>query len=89
MSRSPQNPAVSTGCHIATGPRIGFLDGASGEDPLLLDQNRAGLVVTLLVCPNPRGDVVDRINDVLRTVIADHALRALGGIAADRQRRVD
>ncbi len=89
MAGSAEDAAVSAGCHIAAGPGIGFLDGASGEDALFLDQDRAGLVAALLVRPNPRCDVVDRIDDVFRPVVADHAVRPLGGIAADRQGRVD
>ena len=55
---------MTAGGHIAAGPGIGLLDGASGEDPLLLDQNRAGLIAALIVLPDPRGDVVDRIDNV-------------------------
>src|SRR5437868_5031781 len=80
---------MPAGRHIAARPRVGLLDGARGKDPLLLDQNRAGLVVALLVLPNPRGDVFDRVDDVLRPVIADHAVRPLSGIAANRHGRVD
>ena len=48
MSGCAQNPAVSTGCDIAPRPRIGFLDGAGGEDALLLDQNRTGVIAALI-----------------------------------------
>src|SRR5271166_740508 len=89
MAGGTQDPAVSAGCHIAARSRIGLLDGGGGEDALFLDQDRAGLVATLFVRPNMRGDVVDRVDDVLWTVAADHAVRALGGIAADRQGRID
>jgi hypothetical protein len=80
---------VSAGCHITAGPGIGFLDGAGGEDTLLLNEHPAGMVAALFVLPDPRGDEVDGIDDILRPVIADDALRPLGGIAADWQSRVD
>ena len=89
MAGRTQDAAVSAGCHIASGPSIGFLHGAGGEDALFLDQDRAGLVAALFVRPNMRGDVVDRVDDVLWTIIADHAVRPLGGIAANRHGRVD
>src|SRR5215472_8943150 len=89
ISRGAQDPAVSTGCHITTGPRIGLLYSAGGEDPLFLDKDSAGFVAALFVRPDSRSDVVNRIDDVFRPVIADHAVRPLGGVAANRQRCVD
>jgi hypothetical protein len=89
MARGTQDAAMSSGCHIAARPRIGFLNSASGKDPLFLNQDCAGLVAALLVCPNPRGDVVERVDNVLRPVIADHTVRPLGGITADGHGSVD
>ena len=89
MAGGAQNAAVSAGRHIAARPRIGLLDGAGGKDALLLDEDGADTVAALVVRPHPRGDVVDAIDDVLRSVVADHALRPLGGVAADRHGRVD
>jgi branched-chain amino acid transport system substrate-binding protein len=89
MAGGAEDPAMSARRDIPARPRIGLLDDAGGKDPLLLDQNRAGPVAALFVLPNPRGDVVDRIDNILRAVIADHAVRPLGGIAADRHGRVD
>src|SRR5437660_1266662 len=83
MAGSAENPAMPAGRHIAARPRIGLLGRSGGEDPLLLNQNRAGVVAALFVLPNPRGDVFDGIHNVLRPVIADHAVRPLGSIAAD------
>jgi hypothetical protein len=67
MAGCTKDPAVSAGRQIAPRPRIGFLDSTSREDALLLDENCAGMVATLFVGPDPRGDAVDRINDVLRS----------------------
>ena len=89
MAGCAKDTAMSAGRHIAAGPGVGLLHGAGGENPLLLDQNRTGLVAALLVLPDPRGDILNRIDNVLRPVIADHAVRPLGGIAADRHGRVD
>jgi hypothetical protein len=44
MTSRTQDPAVSAGRHIAPRPCIGFLDGAGGEDALLLDHNRTGKI---------------------------------------------
>jgi hypothetical protein len=35
MAGRTQDPVVLAGCHIAAQTRIGLLDGAGGEDPLL------------------------------------------------------
>jgi hypothetical protein len=37
MAGCAEDPAVTAGGHIAAGAGIGLLDGAGGEDPLLLD----------------------------------------------------
>src|SRR6516162_3470608 len=84
-----EDPTVAARRHIAARPCIGFLDGTGGKDPLLLEQNRTSLVAALLVGPDPRGDVVDRVDDVLWPIIADQAMRSLRGVAANRYRRVD
>src|SRR5262249_36312088 len=87
MAGCAEDPAMSTGCHIPSWPRIGLLDGTGGKDLLLLYQDCACLVAASFVRPDPRGDVVDRIDNVLRPVIADHPVRPLGGVATDRQGR--
>jgi hypothetical protein len=43
----------------------------------------------VLIGPDPGGDVVDRLDDVLRPVVADQTVRPLRGVAANRHRRVD
>ena len=53
MAGCTEDAAVTAGRHIAARPRIGLLDGAGGEDALLLDQHRAGLVAALFVLPRP------------------------------------
>ena len=89
MTGRTQNATVSARRHITSRPGISLLHRAGGEDPLLLDQHRAGLIAPLFVGPDTRGDVVDRVDDVLWPVVADHAVHSLGGVAADRHGRVD
>ena len=48
MTGRTQDTAVSSRRHIAARSGIGLLHRAGGEDTLLLDQNRAGLVASLL-----------------------------------------
>src|ERR1700761_9013963 len=82
-----EDPSVPARSHITARPRVCLLDITRRKDSLLLDQYRAGLVAALFVLPNPRRDVFDGIDDVLRSVIADHPMRPLGGIAANWQCR--
>src|SRR5215468_3296501 len=80
---------MSTGCYIAAGPSVGFLDGTGGKDALLLNENRASSISAVLVLPDARGDIFDGVDDILRPVGTDQAVWPLCGIATDRQRRVD
>ena len=57
MAGCAQYSAVPTGCNVPTRPRVGLLDRVSSEDPLLLDENRAGLITALFVGPHSRSDV--------------------------------
>src|SRR5215813_3116553 len=84
-----QDAAVPAGRDVSAGPGIDLGHLARSEDLLLLDDHGAGAVAPLRIGPDPRGDVVDGIDDVLGTVVARLPLRTLCGIAADRQRRID
>ena len=88
IAHAAENAAMSAGCDIAAGPRIDFHDFARGEDLLFLQHDDAGAVAALLVGPDARGDVFDGIGQVLRSVVADLAVRTLGGVAADRHGRI-
>ena len=79
---------MAAGCDIAAGPRIDFHDLARGKDLLLLQHDDAGAVAALLVGPDPRRNVLDRVGEVLGAVIADLAVRTLRGVAADRHGRI-
>ena len=52
MTSSTQDAAMSARRHVASRTGISFLHRAGGEDTLLLDKNRAGLVAALLVRPD-------------------------------------
>ena len=80
---------MAAGRDIAARPRVALLHFARGEDLLLLDQHQPGAVLAVVVRPDARGDVIDRVDEVLRAVIADHAVRTLGRVAAQRQRRIE
>ena len=81
--------AVTAGRDIAARPRVGLLHIARRENLLLLDQHHAGAVLAAAVVPDAGFDVVDRVDDVLRPVIADLAVRPLRRVAGDRQRGVE
>ena len=78
IAHAAQNAAVAAGCDVTAGPRVDFHDLARGEDLLLLQHDDAGAVAALLVGPDPRRNVLHRIGEVLRAVIADLAVRTLG-----------
>ena len=84
-----EDAAMAAGRDIAAGTGIDFGDLARGEELLLLDDDDAGTVAALAVGPDARLDVGDGIDDVGRPVVADLALRALRGVAGDRQAGVD
>ena len=88
ITDAAQDAAVAAGRDIAAGPRVALLHLARGENLLLLDQHQADAVLAVLVRPDARGDEIDRIDQVLGAVIADHAVRTLGRVPAQRQRRV-
>src|SRR5579871_167998 len=79
---------MAAGRYIAARPGIGFHHLTRRKKLLFLDDDRAGLVSAVLVGPNAGGDVCHRIDDVLRSIIADHAVGPLRRVAADRQPRV-
>src|SRR6266850_6657248 len=81
--------AVPAGDGIAARPRIGLLHVSSGENALILDQDDTYAVVARLVSPDARDDEFGRVHQVLVPIVADHAVLPLGGVTADRQRRVD
>src|SRR6058998_690593 len=56
---------------------------------LIQDQDDTDAVVARLVSPDARDDEFGRVRQVLVAIVADHAVRPLGSVAADRQRRVD
>src|SRR5436853_6331311 len=84
-TRRAQDAAMSAGGDVAAGPRVGLLDVARGEYLLVLHEHDAGAVAPGLVRPHARDDVVDGIHDVLVAVVADLPMRALRGVATDRQ----
>src|SRR5579862_2954769 len=89
MVDAAEDAAMAAGRAIAAGPRIDLRDFARGKDLLLLQDDNAAAIAALLVGPDLRFDPMCRIDDVVRPVIADLALRALRRIAANRQGRVD
>src|SRR5581483_842024 len=83
------DPAVAAGGRVTAGARVGLLHVAAGEHLLVLNQYDAGAVAPLLVRPDARADVLHRIDQVLVAVVADHAVLALRGVAADGHAGVD
>ena len=80
---------MPAGRDVAARPGIDLGDLAGGEDLLFLDDHRAAAVAALRIGPDARRDIAHAVDDIRRPVIAYLALRALGGDAADRLRRVD
>ena len=62
---------------------------AYASTALILDDHDAAPVPPVAIGPDLGCDEIDGIDDVLRPVVADLSLRALRGVAADRQRRVE
>src|SRR4051794_3052164 len=89
MAGSAENTAMTAGRDIAAGPRVSLLYRAGGEDTLLLDQHGTREIASLIIGPDPRRDVVDRVYDILWPVIANQTLWPLCGVPADRHCRVD
>ena len=89
IAHAAQNAAVPAGGDIATRSRVDLHDLARGEELLLLQHDHAGAVAPLLIGPNTRGNVFDRVGDVSWAVIAVLALRPLRGVAANRNGGVD
>ena len=85
MSYRAQQSTMPAGGNIAPGTGLAFLDFPRCEDLLFLDDYGAGTVSTVAALPDPGRNVIDRIYKVLGSVIADLAMRPLGGIAADWQ----
>src|SRR6266852_1985866 len=88
-ARRAQDAAVPARDDVAARPRVGLLDVARREHLLVLHEHDPRAIAPALVRPYARDDVVDGIDDVLVTVVAELPVRALRGVAADRQRGVD
>ena len=89
MADCAEDAAMPAGDGIAARPGIGLLHVPGGENALILDQDDTDAVVARLVSPDARDDEFGRVRQVLVPIVADHAVRPLGSVAADRQRRVD
>src|SRR5262249_8854215 len=59
-----------------------------GVDPLRFDQNDAGVIATLAIGPDPRIDVVDRVDDVLRPIVTVLPVVAVRRVTTDRHRDI-
>src|SRR5438093_5763488 len=88
-ARGAQDAAVPARDDVAARPRVGLLDVARSENLLVLQEHDTRAIAPALVRPYAREDVVDGIDDVLVSVVAELPVRALRGVAADRQRGVD
>ena len=80
---------MAAGDRIATRTGVAFLHVARGEDALLLDEHDAEAITPRLISPGARDDQLGRVDEILVALVADHAVHALRGVAADRQRAVD
>src|SRR6185437_7809978 len=75
MADTAEDAAMTARRVIAARPRIDFRDFARGESLLLLQHDDTRFVAALLVRPDAGADEVERMDDVLRPVIADLTLR--------------
>src|SRR5688572_26486658 len=84
-----QDAAVTAGRDEATRPHITLLNVSPCENLLLLDQHHAEMIPAVFVRPHARRDEGDGVDEILRSIAADQAVRALGGIATHGERGVE
>jgi hypothetical protein len=89
LAHSSDDTAMAPGRHIAAGPGVTLLDFARREDLFILDNNRADTILSILIRPDARDDVVDRIDDVSVAIVAKSSVRPLRGVADNRYRSID
>src|SRR5580704_12459051 len=85
MADLSENAAMAAGSYISARPRIDLRHFARGEDLLLLEHRDAAAIAAGTVGPDARANKFNGIDNVLRAVITDLAMRPLRGVAADRQ----
>ena len=75
-----ENTSMLSGCPVSAGPRILLLDLPGGKYLFVLDNDRSDLILAILICPNFGKNVINRVNDVAITVVADHSVGTLGAM---------
>src|SRR3989338_2386521 len=89
LSHRSDDPAVTSGGHVASGAGVALLDIARGEDLLVLDDHPPDRVSSVFVRPNPGDDIIHRVDNVAIAVVAHGAMGSLRGVANYRNGRVD
>ncbi len=89
MADVAENAARAARDDIAARTRVALGDIARGKNLLFLNDDSAAFVAASGVRPGARRNETRRVGDVLRPIIAHLPMRALRGVAADRQSRVD
>ena len=75
------NPSVTTGCNVTTRPIISLLYVTSCKNLFVLDQNGANLIDSVCVLPDAGHNVVNGVHNVAITVVTEHTVRSLRGVA--------
>src|SRR4029434_10813647 len=83
------NSAMPSRGDIATGSGVGFLHVARGKNLLVENRNGADTIAAVFVRPNTRSDVIDGIDDIAISVVANGPMRPLRRIANDGQSGID
>src|SRR2546430_10725424 len=75
--------------HVAPRAGIGLLYLTRREELLILNDHNAHTVPTVVICPDARQDIVDRVNDIAVAVVADRPVGTLRGVAHAGHGRID
>src|SRR5712664_2353535 len=89
LAHGPDDAPMSARGHIAARASICLLHLARCKKLLVLDDHDTHAVLAAGIRPDARQDVVDRVNNVAITIIADRPVGTLRGVAHEWHRRVD
>ncbi len=89
VANGPDDPAMSPGDSVTSGPCICLLDFACCKDLLVHDDYRTEFILPGGIRPDPGDDVSDGVNDVTVPIVPHLAVRSLCRVACNGYLGID